>query len=413
MSFAAELAIRYRERYRGLHARYLVALVILLTSAAAATNDAPGFQDRAEFEQQLEATDNEIRELDALLNSTRTQRQELKAKLQEHTGRLQDRTQRLQQLQKETQIYEARLSELENRVLQQQTVIGEDREQLAILLRQRLISNYSGQTQNAVKAAFSGKDISLSQRKAVYIAHLENARKDRIANLQHRVAKLEQAHHEALKSRNWLAHLRRKAKKQHADINQQRNETTASIDKLTDKEQLKLHQREQLLEQQKDIESILLQLDQMRTTVSGYFAAHQGKLPWPVSKNEKPQLLARFGDKKAGGKLAWTGTLIQRKQGQTVHAIADGEVVYADQLAAMGMVVVIDHGDSYLSLYGGNRSIKVLPGDWVEMGSTIATVGRITSPNAESTYLEIRENANPVDPETWLSKKKPVQLAKN
>ena len=96
-----------------------------------------------------------------------------------------------------------------------------------------------------------------------------------------------------------------------------------------------------------------------------------------------------------------------------MNAIADGEVVYADTLASMGIVVVIDHGDSYLSLYGGNSSTEVQSGDWVQMGSTIATVGKITGPYSESTYLEIRENAVPVDPETWLDADKSAQLVKN
>lgn len=388
------------------------AALMLLMTANTLASDTTDPANRAEFEQRLQTTGGEIKQIDNLLEDTRKQRLELQSQLEEYSGRLDERNKRLQQLQQEIQTYEARLLQLENTVSKQQAVVAEDRRQLATLLRQRLISSRAGQSGNAIKAAFSGNDITLSQRKAVYISHLENARKTRISNLQERVSQLEKARHEALKSRNWLAHLRRKAEKQHAGIHQQQKNTNASIGKLASQEQRSISEREKLLNEQKEMESILQQLDKLRSTTSGYFAANRGKLPWPVSKSEKLQLLARFGEKKAGGKLDWTGTLIKRQQGQVVSAIADGEVVYADQLAAMGMVVVIDHGDGYLSLYGGNRSSKVQPGDWVEMGSTIATVGKIAGPNAESTYLEIRENAVPVNPQKWLNAEKPVQLAR-
>ena len=387
-------------------------LLVLLTTAATAS-DSPDPANRAEFEQRLQTTGNEIRQLDSLLQDTRRQRSDLQARLQQHNGRLDERSQRLQQLQKEIQTYEGKVRELENQVSQQQAALAEDRRQLATLLRQRLISSRSGQSRNAIKTAFSGNNISLSQRKAVYISHLEKARQARINSLQERVSQLELARHEALKSRNWLSHLSRKAEQQHADIHQQQKNTSASIGKLASREQMNISVRQKLLQEQKDIETMLQQLDELRSTASGYFAANRGKLPWPVNEAEKLQLLTRFGEKKAGGKLDSTGLLIKRKKGRTVRAIADGEVVYADLLAALGMVVVIDHGDGYLSLYGGNGSTKVQPGDWVEMGSTIATVGRITGPNAESTYLEIRENAVPVNPEKWLDTKKPVQLARN
>ena len=114
-------------------------LLVLLTTAATAS-DSPDPANRAEFEQRLQTTGNEIRQLDSLLQDTRRQRSDLQARLQQHNGRLDERSQRLQQLQKEIQTYEGKVRELENQVSQQQAALAEDRRQLATLLRQRPVS---------------------------------------------------------------------------------------------------------------------------------------------------------------------------------------------------------------------------------------------------------------------------------
>ena len=388
-------------------------LLILCMATSAFAGDTATLGDKEEFEQRLQATDRELKQLETVLEQTRQQRLELRTQLQQHSGQLSERSERLQSLQQEIRQYEQQLHELEVHVEEQQAALADDREQLARLLRQRLIAKRGGKTDSAIKAALSGKNAMLSQRKSVYISHLQNAQSGRISKVQTQLSQLQQARDEALKSRNWLAHLSRKAESQRDNINVRFSAAKSEIKQLNTKEQDSSSARQKLLQEQQEIAAMLEELAKLKSTASGYFAAQRGKMPWPLPGAENLKLSARFGDAKAVGKLDWTGVLIKRKSGRPVTAIADGEVVYADQLAAMGIVVVLDHGDGYLSLYGGNSSSDVHPGDWVEMGSTIATVGRITGPYREATYLEVRENAVPVDPEPWLDAKKRVRLVKN
>ncbi len=390
--------------------RILVLAIFSVAINANANNDAT-VDEKQQFEQRLQATDRELQQLEATLNQTRQQRLELQAKLQQHDGQLSERSKRLQSLQAEIQTYEQQLLELEARVAVQQAALSDDRSQLALLLRQQLVAKRGGQSEGAVKTVLSGKNARLSQRRSVYISHLQNAQANRIKQLQMQLDQLEQARDEALKSRNWLAHLSRKATTQRDHINAKSSKTRSKIQQLQETEQTSNNERQKLLQEQQEITRILEELAKLASTASGYFKAQQGKLPWPLPDGEKLHISARFGDTRSVGKLDWTGILVKRKSGRPVTAIADGEVVYADQLAAMGVVVVLDHGDNFLSLYGGNSSSAVKPGDWIEVGSTIATVGEITGPYNEATYLEVRENAVPVDPERWLAKKR-VQLAR-
>jgi septal ring factor EnvC (AmiA/AmiB activator) len=140
------------------------------------------------------------------------------------------------------------------------------------------------------------------------------------------------------------------------------------------------------------------ELKALQSAQSGYFIAGQGRYPAPV----KGRLTARFGDIKSVGKLTWSGLFIEADMGVPVRAIADGEVIYSNWLQGFGHLVIIDHGDNYTSLYGGNREVTMPVGGWVESGATIATVGDSGGQTSGGVYFEIRHNAIAEDPEIWL-----------
>ncbi len=123
----------------------------------------------------------------------------------------------------------------------------------------------------------------------------------------------------------------------------------------------------------------------------------QGQLPMPV---EGP-LRRRFGDERSG-ELRWNGWLIGAAEGSAVRAVAHGRVAYADWLRGYGMLLIIDHGDGVMSLYGHNESLFLQVGDWVAAGDEIAAVGE--SGGAEpGLYFELRRDGRPVNPGAWLT----------
>lgn len=130
----------------------------------------------------------------------------------------------------------------------------------------------------------------------------------------------------------------------------------------------------------------------------GPFAKAKGKLPWPVDG----RLVARYGTPRGGdARTKWDGVLIGANIGTQVRAVHGGRVVFADWLRGAGLLVILDHGNGYLSLYGHNQSLLRDAGDIVKAGDPIATVGTSGGQDAAALYFAIRQQGRPSDPAQW------------
>jgi murein hydrolase activator len=131
----------------------------------------------------------------------------------------------------------------------------------------------------------------------------------------------------------------------------------------------------------------------------GAFEAAKGKLPWPVDG----RLLARFGETRGDDdRTKWDGVMISASAGSQVHAVHGGRVVFADWLRGAGLLVILDHGNGYLSLYGHNQSLLKEAGDVVKAGEAIATVGNSGGgQDTPALYFAIRQQGRPSDPAQW------------
>ncbi|WP_222909873.1 murein hydrolase activator EnvC family protein [Pseudomonas sp. DNDY-54] len=130
----------------------------------------------------------------------------------------------------------------------------------------------------------------------------------------------------------------------------------------------------------------------------GPFASAKGKLPWPVDG----RLVARYGTPRGGdARTKWDGVLIGADVGTQVRAVHGGRVVFADWLRGAGLLVILDHGNGYLSLYGHNQSLLRDAGEIVKAGDPIATVGTSGGQESAALYFAIRQQGRPSDPAQW------------
>ncbi|NBA94135.1 murein hydrolase activator EnvC [Pseudomonas sp. R5(2019)] len=130
----------------------------------------------------------------------------------------------------------------------------------------------------------------------------------------------------------------------------------------------------------------------------GAFASARGKLPWPVDG----RLLARFGETRGGdSRTKWDGVMISASAGSQVHAVHGGRVVFADWLRGAGLLVILDHGNGFLSLYGHNQTLLKDAGDIVKAGEAISTVGSSGGQDTPALYFAIRQQGRPSDPAQW------------
>ncbi|HVY65231.1 MAG TPA: peptidoglycan DD-metalloendopeptidase family protein, partial [Gammaproteobacteria bacterium] len=130
------------------------------------------------------------------------------------------------------------------------------------------------------------------------------------------------------------------------------------------------------------------------------FASLKGKLSWPVAG----RLAGDYGQPRAGGVVKWNGVLLEATAGTAVRAVYHGRVAYADWLPGLGLLVIIDHGGGYMSLYGHNEALLKEAGDWVQPGETIAQVGDTGGQPRPALYFEIRYKGEPVNPHTWITR---------
>ena len=132
----------------------------------------------------------------------------------------------------------------------------------------------------------------------------------------------------------------------------------------------------------------------------GSFARQRGKLRLPV----RGAVAGHFGSPRDGGGT-WRGLFIKAGTGSEVKSIASGRVVFAEWMRGFGNLLIVDHGDAYLSIYGNNDSLLKHVGQAVKGGETVATVGNSGGNPDSGLYFELRHQGQPIDPMKWASLK--------
>ena len=130
------------------------------------------------------------------------------------------------------------------------------------------------------------------------------------------------------------------------------------------------------------------------------FVSRKGKLKWPL----KGRVAHSYGSPRSG-ELRWEGWLISAKAGAAVNAVHNGRVVFSNYLRGFGLLIILDHGDGYMTLYAHNQELLKDTGDWVQSSETLARAGDTGGLSKPALYFEIRKDGNPADPKSWLGKR--------
>lgn len=134
---------------------------------------------------------------------------------------------------------------------------------------------------------------------------------------------------------------------------------------------------------------------------NGRLARDQGKLPWPVTG----PVLGRFGEPRGQTDVPWRGVVISASPGTPVRAIAPGKVIFADILRGFGYMIIVDHSENYMSLYGYNEKLLKKLGDRVKRGEAVGQVGIAPTLTQPGLYFELRYQGRPVDPVRWFAQR--------
>jgi murein hydrolase activator len=189
---------------------------------------------------------------------------------------------------------------------------------------------------------------------------------------------------------------------QQADVTAAQDKQKLALAELNDSISSKSAQLKQKEQDRKQLEDLLRAIEKAIVDLQvpanyAAFKSAQGQMPWPL--DGKPSNL--FNRSRNEGKMRWQGITIPAKEGSTVKAIHHGRVVYADWLRGSGLLMIIDHGDSYMSLYAHNESLLREVGEWVTAGTPVSTVGNTGGEDQTALYFEIRHGGKPIDPSKW------------
>jgi septal ring factor EnvC (AmiA/AmiB activator) len=284
-------------------------------------------------------------------------------------------------------------------------------------LAQQSRSAYDIGQQEYLKILLNQQDPAAVSRTLTYYDYFHRARLKRIKSIDTRLATLRTVEQKIREKSAQLEKNQTEQTKEKEGLQQTQDERGKILAKLNAQIQAKGARLSQMLENQRRLQNLLTKLAEEPSgstpelnTEQGElkpFASLRGKLPWP----SRGRLANRYGSSRKIGRLRWQGLLIKAPEGTDVTAISNGRVAFADWLRGFGLLIIIDHGNGYMSLYGGNQSLYKEVGDWVEAGEVIASVGNSGGNKDSALYFEIRHNGKPTNPLKWC-KNKPKKLAR-
>ena len=393
-----------------------------------------GAQSQREAERKLQQLRDELKTISADRRDLEGKRGTAAQQLRQADEKVAKTARALSETETALRTYEQKLSELQQQRAQLQRGLREQRVQLAALLR---AADHVGR--NApLKVLLSQDTVGDATRMLADHRYVQNARAQRIQGLTTQLEALTQVEQQITERRQALDAARAQQKAQASSLLKDRSQQAATVAQLDTRYQQRAEREKALGQDAKALEQLLANLraaaakaDAERRAAAKRAAAEAaaqakrgktdrperpgktppkvvanapapkvGGLSWPVSGN----LLARFNATLPDGHTS-KGVLIGAPKGSTVTAVADGTMVFSDWMTGYGMILIVDHGNGYMSLYAHNDTLLRDAGASIKRGEAVAKVGSSGGQGVPALYFELRRNGQPVDPSSWLQRR--------
>lgn len=348
--------------------------------------------------------------------------------LRETESAISDVNRQLHELGAQRSALKAALTALDRQSRHLDSQAGAQQNQLARLLHHQFVGGDS----DALKLLLSGHDPNQAARDQYYLTQLSRAKADLIKQLRTVAAEKKRLADEVRERQGQLAEIERRQQESRAQLLARKKQRATKLAAIGG--QLKAQRREiaTLKKNEQRLAKLIEGLARIAATrkakpkviprdspgdgasgtassrtpnvksqdpgnIGGNFATLRGQLQLPV----KGTIEGRFGRPRPEGGTTWKGIFIRAAEGLEVRAVAGGAVVFADWLRGFGNLLIIDHGDDFLSVYGNNESLLAAVGASVNDGETVATVGNSGGNPDSGLYFELRHRGQPFDPLKW------------
>ncbi|MGB5789221.1 MAG: peptidoglycan DD-metalloendopeptidase family protein [Pseudoalteromonas nigrifaciens] len=369
----------------------LILILTFLATATAVANEDRTKKDLSEVQTALKQSQSEY-------NAQRKKVATLQKNLQQHELDIAKNAKALNMAEQSVKKTE------QQQQLQQQKAdqLEQQHAQFQHALAAQLKSAYmAGGDDDYAKMLLNQEDTAKFERTLSYYNYLNKARIEQLEELKALQLQIAKNQAELAKTKQKLVNLHDEQKRRQTalvnaqserqanlkNLQAQLNNTKSSINYLKENQQTLITTIEEL-EKEKNKKVELLGLNNSK-----------GKLNWP----SRGKLEHTFGQRKHGG-IDWKGVLIGAKEGSNINSVHNGQVVFADWLKGYGWVIVVDHGEGFMSLYGHAQTLLKDVGDMVREGETVALVGQSGGQASSGLYFEMRHKGRAVNPEKWCKR---------
>ena len=363
---------------------------------------APSESERQARAKELERLRNRIHSLRDELVETRSLHDSVQHTLSKTETRISRQSKSLRQLSRQLKTRKKKRAKLKKQRRREEQKLASQR----TLLSKQVRSAFMIGRQEYLKLMLNQEDPALLGRTLVYYDYFNQARSEQINQVQVALEKIKNLSVAISAETKKLQQTQAKQQAEKKALEKTYRERALVLARLSRDIKSKDQQLAQMSADEKRLKDLLQAIKKVMPDIfaeEGYhksFISYKGKLLWPVHGKVKKL----YGKRRKAGKLKWNGVMIMAVKGREVHAISHGRVAYADWLRGYGLLLIIDHGDGYMSLYGHNQALYKETGDWIEANEVIAEVGDSGGQQSSGLYFEIRHKGKPTNPSRWCKR---------
>jgi septal ring factor EnvC (AmiA/AmiB activator) len=347
----------------------------------------------------MQQLQSDIGNLQAWLNKAQNQASDLQKQLRSNEQNISSLRKAIKQNQQSNKKSVSRLTKLQQQSSHFQDALSEQYQQLSSQLK----NQYQQGQNSAGNLLLSLNDPSTLARNMVYYQYLNQASANQMAVYRQTLHSLALVQQEQADLTLELQQHAKQLQEQTQHLTQAKTKLATSLNQLKNKQVSKAQRlssaKADQIQAQKLLEQIQIAITKANIQVADTLLVDaKGKLPWPL----KGKVLNRFGASQSAYPLSQQGWLIAAPEGTDVVAIHGGEVVFSDWLKGYGLVIILNHGDSFLSLYGRNQALYLSVGDYAAAQQLIASSGKSGGNTQAALYFSLRKQGKPLNPKQWL-----------